>query len=204
MMRLSDSLLISGLLIKDVVLSPRRVFSHEISYEPTRGVVILFLTGLLITLLKTFAPAKKVFAVTFFKSSTLNSAFSSLNNPQIIWLVLYAAYFMFILLTLLMCKLLNGRVQARSLVLSLISVCAIGVLLQVICYVLKFIVPLNVIVLCGYAAYIWIAFVSMMAIKASQKMSALKAAVCFILPAIPVTIFAGLPAISPYLAWLTV
>jgi hypothetical protein len=204
MMRLPDSLLISGLLIKDVVLSPRRMFSHEISYEPIKGIVILFLTGLLITLLKTFAPAKKVSAVTFFGSSALNSVFSSLSNPQIVWLVVYAAYFIFILLILLMCKLLNGRVEAKSLVLSLISVSAIGVLLQVICYALKYIVPFNVIVVCGYAAYLWIAFVSVLAIKASQKMSAIKAVVCFILPAIPVTIFAGLPAISPYLAWLNV
>jgi hypothetical protein len=202
MMRQPGALLVSGLLIKDMILYPGRVFRQERSYDSAKGAMILFLAGLLITFLKSLSVAKKGVTPTFFGGSVLNSLFLWLNNPQVRWVVVYCAYFLFIFLIILLCKLLIGRIDARLLVLSLISVSAIGVMLQVFFYTLKFILPQNVVVIFGYVAYLWVAFVSLKAVAESQKMSFIRAAVCFGLPAIVTIILAGLPAISPYLAWL--
>jgi hypothetical protein len=202
MMKQPGALLVSGLLIKDMVLYPGRVFRQDRSYDPAKGAMILFLAGLLITFLKSLSAAKKGITPALFGGSTLNSLFLWLNNPQGRWIVVYCAYFMFIFLIFLLCKLLIGRIDARLLVLSLISVSAIGVVLQVFFYTLRFILPQNAVVILSYLAYIWVAFVSLKAVAESQKMSFIRAAVCFALPAIVTIILAGLPAISPYLAWL--
>jgi hypothetical protein len=204
MMTLPNSLLVSGLVIKDTILSPGRAFCSKGPYDTKKGVMILFLTGLLITFLKTFMVKRKVFAVTFFNSPTFNSLLLWLNSPQVLWAAVYVAYFIFILLILLMCKVLNGRVDAMSLVIALMSVSGIGVVLQVFFYGMKFVLPHNVIVVCSYVAYAWVIFVSLRAVEQSQKIPFIRSVVCFVITAIPAVFLAGLPAICPYLAWLIV
>ena len=191
------------LLSRYIVSSPRRVFHGRNQYEFSQAIVIFFLIGASITLFKTFIVRRNIPTLTFFNDSVINSVFSWFNIPQVRWGWSYVIYFTFILLVVLMCSLLNNkRVAARSLLLSIMSINVIGVVIQMLSYILGVIASHGVAVVYGYLAYAWVVVLSVWAIMESQQVSVLKAIICFLIPATLALVLVGFPGIAPYLAWL--
>jgi hypothetical protein len=191
-------------LIKETMLSPRRLFENIRDGKFTREIYISFFCGALLTFVKSLLINRKSFASTFFTNDVLNSLVVLLNNPQVYWFVGYVGYFIFILLVLAMCKLFNKQAVLKPVALAIMSLGGLGVTMQILFYVLKFTPLHNLILFVGYLVFLWVVFLSITAIKTTQNMSYPKAIICFLIPALPAIFMAALTGIAPYLAWLTV
>lgn len=189
-------------MVRDIIILPNSVFENIRNDKLFKEVYTIFCIGALITFLKTFMIKQKT--ITFFNYEKLNVIISWLSIPQIYWFMSYLSYFIFILCLFTICKFFNKQATLKTLVVSLMSISGIGVVLQVLFYILKFIMPKNFILISTYLVYFWVIILSISAIKTTQDISFPKAIICFLLASLPFVFLALFVSISPYLAWLNV
>jgi len=189
-------------LLKDIVIRPRRLFEQISNGKLSREVYITFGLGAFITFSKTFA--LKQHEINFFNNYHLNQILSLLSNPQIKWVLLYIFYFLFLFLIFSLCKFFFKQAKWKPLLLSLMSISGIGVISQILFFLFNFIFPKNLSAILSYLIFLWVAFLSVWAIKYSQNLPVTKSIILFLISALPIIFIIRLVGISPYLAWINI
>lgn len=200
-MQLRQTIIIIQLL-KDIVIRPISVFEKISNGSLSREVYITFGLGAFITFSKTFA--LKQLEINFFTNYHLNQILSFLSNPQIRWGLVYIFYFLFLFLIFSLCKYFFKQAKWKTLLLSLMSISGIGVISQILFFLFSFIFPNNLSTILSYLIFLWVAFLSVLAIKYSQNIPLTKSIILFIISALPIIFIIRLVGISPYLAWINV
>lgn len=189
-------------LLKDIVIRPRSLFEQISNGKLSREVYITFSLGAFITFSKTFA--LKQHEINFYDNYHLNQIFSLLSIPQIKWALLYIIYCLFLFLIFSLCKFFFKCTRWKTLILSLMSISGIGVISQIVFFLFSFIFPKNLNAILSYLIFLWVAFLSVWAIKYSQDLPLTKSIILFFISALPIIFIIRLVGISPYLAWINV
>jgi len=189
----------TAILIRDSILFPRRLFEDISKGRFIKELFIAFSLGALITFSKSFFITRKTFTFEFFNSEVLNKVIVWFNNSQVSWLGAYVCYFIFIFFVFVMCSFFNKQVRFKQVAISLMSLSGFGVAMQIVFYVLKFAASKNLLLVGSYIVYIWLLFLSVLALRTMQNMSFLKAATCFLIPAMPFVFVTSFVGIAPYL-----
>ena len=187
-------------LVRAVISQPGDVFRKARNGEIQREALIIFSIAALIPLLKSFSARRQL--LNFFADERLNKLLSILSIPQIKWAVTYLAYFAMIYFAFGICRLFGKAENLKALMMAFMSISGIGIVSQILFYLIQFVLPKNVIFIGSYCIYLWIIGLSIMAIQITQGLSFSKALTSFLPPAIIFAVICGMAAISPYLAWL--
>ena len=190
----------SGYMMRDLILQPSTVFNKVKQGELQNEALLVFGVGAVISLLKSFWVKRNY--ITFFDNST-NNLLSFLSIPQARWFFGYILYFLFVGSVAWACKAVTKNDGKKSLAISFMSISSIGVICQLISFVLNPFTPHIILIIEGYLIFIWCIWLSLYAMKIIQELSYIKAAIIFLIPAIVVFLFIGLAAVAPYLAWLS-
>jgi hypothetical protein len=186
-------------LIRGLAIAPDKTTKEIIKNNYVRESFVLFLSGAILTFLKSFYYRKENW--NFFANENYNKIFTFLSIPQIQWLITYLIYFLFIYLIYLMNKLFNKNARFKPLAISLMSLSGLGCILQILFYILSFIFPKELIHYISYIILIWFFLLSLISIKNSQGIFISRSIACFVAAAVPCIIIAGFPGVFPYLAW---
>lgn len=188
-------------LVRDVFIHPQAVFEKINNNKIHREVYVVFLIGGVISFLKTFLRTGT--KVNFFVDNKFNELFTFLSIPRMSWLIWYTGFFVFIFFLLLACKIINGKVQRKSLTLSLLAISGLGIVFHFLFFPLQLIFREDIIFIFVYLTYLWASVLTVKAISTTQGIAIWKSIICFFIPAVPLTLTALLMVMFPYLAFLT-
>jgi len=200
-MQLRQSIIVINLL-KDIVIRPRSLFEQISNGTISKEVYFIFGLGAIITFSKTFA--LKQHEINIFNNYQINQLLSFLSHPQIKWILLYIFYFLFLYLIFRLCNLFFKQAKWKTLLLSLMSISGIGVVSQILFFLFSLIFPNSLNVFLSYIIFLWVAILSVLAIKDSQNLPLTKSIILFVISALPIIFIIRLVGISPYLAWINV
>ncbi len=187
-------------LIQNTILSPNEFFKKKFSDEVRLNILVLFGIGFLVTFIKSFYIKKNLF--NYYSDETLNSFFSFLAIPQIKWLSVYFFFFIFLLLLRLFCRIYTKGCNMKDIIFNFLAIGCLCIFLQVFFFILSFLMSKQALFLSSYIALIWIIYLSVIAIKWSQKISGLKATLVYISSALPIFLLVGFAGLAPNLIWL--
>jgi len=190
-------------LVRGIIFSPNKVFKQVAKGGDTKEIFFIFTMGAILTFAKSFLVEQGALASTFFVEEKIIKLLAFVSIPQVIWIIGYGGYFLFIFCILALCKLFGAKAQGKSLVFSLMSISGLGVVIQILFYGFQFFIPKELLSICTYLVFFWVILLSLSAIKSTQAISLPKSLLCFFIPAvffIPFTV--GLPVVAPYLAWV--
>lgn len=191
-------------LAKNIVIAPNTVFEETRDGGLAREVMAIFGVALLITLgkasFKSFTEPPQT--ANFFVSESLNEVLSFLGHPLLGMIFFYLVYCVFLLGVSGMCRIFKKGVRAKPLVISLMAISAIGVIMQVVFYPLSFLLPRPLLLLGEYLVYGWVLVLSILAIRAAQRLSPWRAVVCFLVPFSFLLLGAVQLGVAPYIAYL--
>lgn len=153
-----------------------------------------------ITLFKSFS--KKRYYNNFFSNQDINEILSFFNIPQIQWVITLLSFVLFIFLISKFCKFFLKKCNKKDLILCFMSISSAGILLHILFFIFHYFLSQQFIYMLRHIAFIWIAYLSIIAIKNSQNASYMKAIIIFILSGLPVIIIIGLAGLAPYSLWL--
>ena len=162
--------------------------------------LLVFCLGALITFIKSFFQEGQL--VNFFEDDRINNILGMLSIPQVLWIISYASYFIFIFVMLIICRLFNKKIESKHLALAIMSLSGLGVVMQILFYAFKFILPQEYLIIGSNLIYLWVVILSIWAIKATQNLSFFKSIICFVIPALPFIFWVYLAGMAPYLMWL--
>ena len=188
-------------LLKDIIVSPKRVFKKINNEQLSFEIYIIFLLGAVLPFIKTFFIKKVQF--TFFESDIFDAVFSLIGNPKITWVLHYISFFLYVLVIGAFCKLLFAQAKIGKLLLCLMIISGIGILLQIAFIIFRLFLPIDWYLFFNYFTFFWCSFLAIMAIKYSQNKSLGVSILLFILPALPFILIFGSAGIFPSIAWLT-
>jgi len=192
-----------GCLINDSVFTPRRLLRISGSTYSDGDVLTVFCLGAMITFAKSFLVTRKTFSPLLFENDVVNKLLNVLSIPQITWLITYWTYFLFLFLVFTMCRVFNRQAQFRQVAISLMRLSAFGITMQILFWVLSWIVSVDILVVGSFVVYAWTTLFSVIMIRNTQRLSLSKAVLCFLLPALPIIFFASFAAVAPYLSFLS-
>jgi hypothetical protein len=187
-------------LTKNIIMYPNRAFVNIRERNFLNEVLLVFLFGALITLIKSFSQKGKI--VNFFEYHQVNEFLTVLSIPQVLWITSYASYFIFIFIMLLVCRVFKRQIESKHLVLSIMSLSGVGVVIQILFYAFKFVFPQEYLIIGSNIIFLWVVILSIWAIKATQNFSVFKSIICFLIPALPFIFLVYLAGMAPYLMWL--
>jgi len=187
-------------LLRDIIVSPIKVFERINKDQLSFEVYIIFLLGALVTFLRTLRLEGQ--SIHFFETERINKVLSFLAVPQIKWGFTYITFFLFILILYLFSKIFLKRIRPKPLFLCLMSISGVGLIMQALFFVFHYIFSQNVNFFLTYIAFAWVVILSLLAIKCSQEISIGKSLFLFVIAGLPTIFIAGLTGISPYLAWM--
>jgi hypothetical protein len=191
------------LLFKNIILKPKHLFINIKSDEFIKEIDIIFIFSAVVTLIKSFMVQHETFTYSFYKSEFLNWAIEFLNNAQVSLFVIYLSYFIVLYIIFIFCRLFKNNIKYKNLALSFMAISAIGILMQIIFLIFSIFISEYILDICFKLILVWIVYLSIMAVKLSQDLTLLQAVICFMVPALPFTLFINVLSIAPYLAWLT-
>lgn len=187
-------------LAQGVILYPGGVFVDIKKGKLMNETLLVFCFGALITFIKSFFQEGQL--VNFFEDNRINNILGILSIPQVLWIISYVSYFIFISVMLIICRLFYKKIESKNLILSIMSLSVIGVVMQILFYAFKFIVPQEYLIIGSNLIYLWVVILSIWAIKATQNFSFFKSTICFVIPALPFIFWVYLAGMAPYLMWL--
>ncbi len=187
-------------LLKAIIVSPGDLFRNSI--DKRKEIVSLFVVSFVVVLLKSLFERKHA-PTNFFNSQTLNDIFSFLAIPQVVAIITYLLFFVFVIVLFFIIKLFSKEVSFQPLLLSLMSISCIGVIAHFITIPLIFFAK-SMIMPISYMFYLWVIALSFWSIKNSQDLPLVKVIPVFIVVVAPFLLFGWLLVISPYLMFLSV
>jgi len=189
--------------VKNIIFTPRKAFNDIKNGKYDIGVYFFFALGAAITFSKAVFTGHVVYqGPEPFVNKTIILLVRYLRILEVAWVVRHLTYFLFLLCVVLLCKMFTRRFDTKPLMLSFMSLSAIGVIMQFIFYVLKHLVPSEIILVLFWVTYLWVVVLSLLAIKETQNISNIKALICFFAPALIFIPIAGPTLIAPYLTSL--
>ncbi len=190
----------SLIIVKDLIISPRKAFCTAVSKKFKKEIFLLFLLGTIFPIYKAFN--RKSYAVNFWEDDRINHFFTLLGTPRITLIVAYLSFFIFLFLLVIFCKFFFKNKSQKDLIFYMLSINGIGVFLQIIFYYLDLILSYQLVFVFSYIVFIWVLLLSVLAIKVGQNTNFLKAMAIYLISALPVYIIAGLPGLLPSLIWI--
>lgn len=190
------------ILIKLIIIAPKRLFISIKDGEYVKETFLVFTLAAIITFLKSYVTKQPTFSASYYTCEFLNRTIELLNNAHVSWFISYLSYFIFLFIVFLFCRIFNKSIKYKNVVLSLMVISAIGVTAQILFFLFSFILSENILFICGYLIFIWVICLSIIAIKVTQSLSLSRAIICFLIPALPFSLFIVFVSIAPYLAWL--
>ncbi len=188
-------------ILKALITAPSALFCSETSEKSKREIYFLFSVGMILTFLKSFSYRMQKFNL--WENNWGNEILSFLSIPQVKWFLAYLSYLLFLLLVKFICKKMLKKFNERDLFLFFLSISGVGIILQAVFYCIGFIIPAKIVYLLSYIGFLWIFYLSLLAIKKSQNISFKKAMIVYFVSALPIVILIGFPGVSPFLMWLT-
>lgn len=185
-----------------LIINPKKLFNIIISGEFTYEIYFIFSLSALITLLKAFFI--KTHKINYYSNENLNAIFSFLSLPQLMWILAYISFFMFLYLIIFANKLIYKKAQKRSLFVSIMSISGLGLIAQIFYIVLNIFLPSNILISLSYIIIIWIVLYTVLAIKYSQNIPTVISILLFFFAALLPFFLSGFAGIAPYLLWLNV
>lgn len=189
-------------IVQGIVGHPYTFFKGNFSEKIKYNIFVLFVLSAFLTFIKSFTFNVEGNSINYYSNEIYNMLFSFLAIPQIKWLSTYLIFFVFLLLLYLFCHLYTKSCNKKELLLDYLAIGSIGVFLQILFLCLSFVLSNQIIFFISYIALIWIIYLSIIAVKSSQKMSGLKAVFVYISSALPIFLIGGIPCIAPNLMWL--
>jgi hypothetical protein len=187
-------------LTKESILYPNRLFADVNRGKLLKEISLVFCFGAIITFIKSFFQEGQI--VNFFEDNRINNILGILSIPQVLWIISYVSYFIFIFIMLMICRLFNKKTEPKRLALAIMSLSAIGVVMQILFFAFKFILPQEYLIMGSNIIYLWVIILTVFAIKATQKLPFIKSIICFLIPALPFIFLVYLSGMAPYLMWL--
>jgi hypothetical protein len=189
-------------LLKSIILNPEKAFKNMSKGDYDCSVYVLFAVSCLITLLKSFS--KKKYIGSYFTNRDINEFLSFFAIPQVRWGIALLGFILFVLLIGRFCKVFLKKYNKKVLVVSLLSISSVGILLHIIFFIFHYFLSQQSIYMLRRITFIWIAYLSIIAIKNSQNASCFKSIIIFIFAGLPAVFIIGLPGLAPYLLWLVI
>jgi len=189
-------------LVKSILFNPARAYKNMSNGEHDYSVYILFLVSCLTTLFKSFG--KKKYKSNFFSNQDINEFLSFFNIPQIQWIIALLSFVLFIFLIGKFCKLFLKRYNKKDLIVCFLSISSAGILLHILFFIFHYFLSKQSIYMLRHIAFIWIIYLSIIAIKNTQNASYMKSIMIFILAGLPPIFIIGLPGLAPYSLWLVI
>lgn len=189
-------------LIINIIIAPKRLFMSIKDGKYVEETYLIFTLAAIITFIKSFMIKQPTFSASYYNYELLNRTIELLHNAHVSWFISYLSYFVFLFIVFLFCRIFDKRVLYKNVVLSLMVISAIGVTAQITFFLLSFILQEHVLFICGYLVFLWVICLSIIAINVTQTLSLARSIVCFIVPAVPFSLFIVFVSIAPYLAWL--
>jgi hypothetical protein len=187
-------------ILKGLIIAPNKMFLSLNSLSLKGEVLFLFIIGALLTFLKSFND--KVLPINFWADNRANQILSFFSIPQVKWFIAYMCFFLFLLLLKIFCRIILKKCNRRDLFYFFMAISGAGIMLQLLFWFLASILPKEINYLLSYFAFLWIFFLSLIAIVKSQNTTFPKAIIIYLISALPVVIITGLPGVSPFLMWL--
>ncbi len=188
---------------KKMVLRPSGMF-RDITREKERYyavVYVMFFLSCLVPFAKSFT--KEGSTIDFFSNEYINMLLSFCSVPQIQWVIIVLGFWFFLSLVKFLCRRLFKTCDVSSLTLCILSISCMGILLQLSFIVFSLFFSYKTIYILWWIAFAWIAFLSVVAIKNSQKNSSyIKSTVIYIVAGMPVVLVTGLMGVAPFLLWM--
>jgi hypothetical protein len=189
-------------LVKSILFNPARAFRNMSKGEYDYSVYVLFSVSCLITLLKSFS--KKKYIGSYFSNRDINEFLSFFDIPQVRWVIALLGFVLFIFLIGKFCKFFLKKYNKKGLIACFLSISSAGILLHILFFIFHYFLSQQSIYMLRHIAFIWIAYLSIIAIKNSQNTSYLKSIMIFILAGLPAVFIIGLPGLAPYSLWLVI
>lgn len=189
-------------IFKNIILNPPKIF-HNISIREGRycfSIYFLFFTSCLITFFKSFG--KKKYNNNFFPNQDINEILSFFNIPQIQWVLTLLSFILLIFLIGKFCNYFLRKFNKKGLILCFLSISSAGILLHIFFFVFHYFLPQQTIYILRHIAFVWIIYLSIIAIKTSQNTTYMKSIMIFILSGLPAIFIIGLPGLAPYSLWI--
>lgn len=187
-------------LFKGMIVNPAKTFQDMGKGEYDFSVYFMFLLSGLITFFKSFSINKN--NINFFSNEYINKILSFFSIPQIKWVITYLSFILFVFIIRGFCHFLLKRSNKKELIVCFLSISSAGILLQIIFFVCSYFLPQNFIYVLSYIAFVWIVYLSIIAIKNSQDTSYLKSFLIYIFSGLPAVLIVGLTGLAPFLLWL--
>lgn len=182
-------------LLKNIIINPSKIFKKISDYDLI--IYLFFCLSCIITLCKSFYIERNLF--NFFDNEILNCILSFFNIPQVGWFIALLSFFLFIYLIGVLSNLFLKRYNKKELILCLLSISSIGIMMHVIFIVLHYFISNQTLILFRKVSFVWIIFLSIIAIKNSQKTSYMKSFFIFIISGLLPIIITGFAGFAPYL-----
>jgi hypothetical protein len=189
-------------LFKSIMFNPARVFQNMGKGKYDLTVYFLFLVSGLITFFKSFSIKKH--NINFFLNESINEILSFFSIPQIKWLITFLSFILFVFLIRVFCQLLLKGCNKKELMVCFLSISSAGILLQILFYILQYFLSQKSVYVLSYIAFVWIVYLSIIAIKNSQNASYMKSVIIYIFSGLPVILIIGLTGLAPFLLWVVV
>lgn len=187
-------------LFKGMIVNPAKTFQNMGKGEHDFSVYFMFLLSGLITFFKSFCINKN--NINFFSNEYINKILSFFSIPQIKWVITYLSFILFVFIIRGFCHFLLKRSNKKELIVCFLSISSAGILLQIFFFVCHYFLPQNFIYVLSYIAFVWIVYLSIIAIKNSQDTSYLKSFLIYIFSGLPAVLIVGLTGLAPFLLWL--
>jgi len=192
----------SSNVFKSILFNPAKAFRNMSKGEHDYIVYVLFSVSCLITLLKSFN--KKKYTGSYFSNRDINEFLSFFDIPQVRWLIALLCFVLFIFLIGKFCKYFLKKYNNKGLIASFLSISSVGILLHLLFFIFHYFFSQQSIYMMRHMAFLWIAYLSIIAIKNSQNTTYLKSILIFILSGLPAVFIIGLPGLAPYSLWLVI
>lgn len=187
-------------IFKGVLFRPANAFRNIEAIGFGMPIYVIFSFGCFVVFLKSFW--RKKISGNYFENEIINNIISFLNIPQVEWVI---ALLCFALFLFLLCKIshwLSQKGSDKKLILSIMSISSIGILLNIVFLIAHPIFSIKIIYLLRHFSFLWIFYLTILAIKEIKNLSYLKSIGLFLVSGFPSVIIMGLPGLAPYLLWL--
>jgi len=164
-------------LFKSIIFNPARIFQNIGKGKYDLTVYFLFLVSALITFFKSFSIKKH--NINFFLNESINEILSFFSIPQIKWLITFLSFILFVFLIRVFCQFLLKGCNKKELMVCFLSISSAGILLQILFYILQYFLSQKSVYVLSYIAFVWIVYLSIIAIKNSQNASYMKSVMIY-------------------------
>ena len=185
---------------KGIIISPRKMFQSLENRKYIFLVHCIFILSSLITLIESFGIKQN--KLNFYQSVNFNKSLSFFNAPIFQWALAYLCFFFFLILIKLCCSIILKHTNTKKLVLYFFSISGIGIMLQIIFFVLKLVLPHILVNLLFFIASLWIFFLSLIALQQSQNTTYTKSFIIYTLSGLPIVLISGFSGLAPFLLWI--